>query len=707
MSKLSRLVAYDKADNQISNIFRDMGIAKFAGEGLNPSDQVIKLRRGNARIGEEELYGPPELQVAINHLYANGSDDAAMDFTNSTIKDAYQTSLAVSKAMKTVFNPASYATNYIYGPMNMAGMGMNPFKKFGQGAKFAAAQYEPVAKMMSNADIDEFKDWKELGVFPKGLAFADIQSGLKSGRIGRFAQKIIDPVGRAYSFPDIQNRYITAKNYESQLFKQFPGASPDLVRKEAAVFTNNTSQNYDFVGNGVKSLSRNGLPADQFAVFTFELIRNQYNQGKLIKNMLDGSYAKDLSNKFGVAPNQKAIDSEAYKRIASTVMVYGTTTATAMKTMEFMGVDRKKERALRETVLPDYAEKKPLFVTFDPKTNGVGWMNSSYLFPQQQLIGPFVAGLNGRSVNDAVKFGVSGLVGDVAGTGSFVINAISQAANNYNFETGRPISTSPDNLTSTVERTEFVADSLFKPLLVDEIKKFQTRPVSKTMQRMLGLRFNDTNVDKGFGFRARDLKNNLNAVRSNISSARFRVEEGKMNQQEFDEIYNQSNQSYRDNLQSLNRHVSNLRTIGLDDGKIAGMLRDNGFGSEISLAALDGEVIDAPKIKRDTITDAYDEISTLPRKDLEARIREIAKQDPNKGKSLASRHKQRLVDDRLNIGDKDKLVKALSTSDGTRARYIWKQMQKNQEPDSVLKMFMKKGIATPEVVRDIRILQKK
>jgi hypothetical protein len=150
-----------------------------------------------------------------------------------------------------------------------------------------------------------------------------------------------------------------------------------------------------------------------------------------------------------------------------------------------------------------------------------------------------------------------------------------------------------------------------------------------------------------------------------------------------------------------------LRTIGLDDGKIAGMLRENGFGSEIALAALDGEILDAPRIKRDTITDAYDEISNLPRKDIEARIREIAKQDPNKGKSLASHHKQRLIDDRLNIGDKDKLVKALSTNDGTRARYIFKQMQKSQEPDSVLKMFMKKGIATPEVVRDIRILQKK
>lgn len=706
MSKLSRLVAYDKADNQISNIFRDMRIAKFAGEGVEGL-QPIKLRRGNARIGDQELYGPPELQTAINHLYANGSDDATMDFVGRTFVDAYQTSLAASKAMKTVFNPASYATNYIYGPMNMAGMGMNPFKKFGRGAKFAAAQYEPIAKMMSNVDIDEFKAWKELGVFPKGLAFADIQAGLKSGKIGRFAQKVIDPVGKAYSFADVQNRYITAKNYESQLFKQFPGASPELVRKEAARFTNNTAQNYDFVSNGVKTLSKNGLPADQFAVFTFELIRNQYNQGKLIKNMLDGSYAEEMAKKFGVAPNQKVIQAEAYKRIASMVMVYATTTATAMKTMEFLGINREKERAYRETVLPDYAEKKPLFIKDNPKTGEVGWMNLSYIVPQQQLIGPFIAGLNGRSMNDAVKFGVTGLAEDVAGTGSFVMNTLSQAANNYNFDTGRPISTLPEGITKTKEQAEFAVNNLFTPSFVDFAKKSQTRPVSQTVQKLAGIRFNDTNIDKGFGFRARNLKNNLNAIRSNISSERYKVEDGKINQQEFDEAYNQNNQSYRDNLQALNRHVANLRIIGLTDGKIATMLKDNGFGSEISLAALDGEILDAPKIKHDTITDTYDEFGNIPRKEIEARIREIAKQDPSKGRSLVSHHKQRLIDDKLNIGDKDKLVKALSTSDGTRARYIFKQMQKNQEPDSVLKMFMKKGIATPEVVRDIRILQKK
>jgi hypothetical protein len=706
MSKLSRLVAYDKADNQISNIFRDMGIAKFAGEGVEGL-QPIKLRRGNARIGEEELYGPPELQVAINHLYANNSDNASMDFADNTLKDAYQTFLSASKAMKTVFNPVSYATNYIYGPMNMAGMGMNPFKNINRGAKFAAAQYEPVAKMMSNVDIDEFKSWKELGVFPKGLAFADIQSGLKSGKIGRFAQKAIDPFGKLYSFADIQNRYITARNYESQLFKQFPNASPDLVRKEAARFTNNTSQNYDFVSNGLKTLSRNGIPADQFAVFTFELMRNQYNQGKLIKNMLDGSYAEELSQRFGVTPNEKAIKEEAYKRIASMFIVYGTTTATALKTMEFLGVDREKERAYRETILPEYAEKKPLFIKENKKTGDIGWMNLSYIFPQQQLIGPFVAGMNGRPLTEAVKFGVGGLAEDIRGKGSFVMNSLSQAVNNYNFETGRPISASPDETTQLAERTGFVVESLLTPSFVDFVKKSQTRPALQTAEKLVGLRFNDTNVDKGFGFRARALKENINAVRSNISSARYRVEDGKMNQQEFDNLYNQSNQSYRDNLQSLNRHVSNLRTIGLDDGKIAGMLRENGFGSEIALAALDGEILDAPRIKRDTITDAYDEISNLPRKDIEARIREIAKQDPNKGKSLASHHKQRLIDDRLNIGDKDKLVKALSTNDGTRARYIFKQMQKSQEPDSVLRVFMKKGIATPEVVRDIRILQKK
>ena len=707
MSKLSRLVAYDKADNQISNIFRDMGVGKFAGEGLDPSWQPIKLRRGNARIGDQELYGPPELQTAINHLYANGTDNAAMDFSESVVSDAYRTALSASKAAKTVFNPASYATNYIYGPVNMAGMGMNPFKDFGKGFKFASSQYEGLAKNLSGADLDEFKRKKELGIFPQGLSFADIQSGLKSGKIGRAVQKFIDPFGKAYSLPDLANRYIVTKNYESQLLKQFPNAPYDLVEKEAAVLTNNTSQNYDFVSNGIKTLSRNGIPADQFSVFTFELIRNQYNQGKLIKKMFDGSYAAELSAKFGTPANEKAIRTEAVKRLASLAVVYGTSAMTLQKTMEFMGTDREKERALRETVLPDYAEKKPLFITSDPKTGDVRWMNTSYLIPQQQLLGPFVAGFNNRSFDDAVKYGITGLAEDISGQGSFTVNALMEAANNYSFERKGLISEASDTATNLKERGEYFVENVFTPGFIDFVNKSQTRPLSQTTQKLVGLRFNDTNIDKGFSFRARSLKEKLNSSRSKITSAKFRLEDGKINNQEFDSEYNDNNQRYKKNLQVLGRHVSNLRTIGLDEGKIAGMLTDNGFGSEITLAALDGEVIDAPKFKRDTITDLYDEIAMLPRKEREARIRNTSKEDPELGKKLASRHKQQVIDEVRNVNNKDMVIRRLGIDDGTRARYIWKQMQKNQEPDSVLKMFMKKGIATPEVVRDIRILQKK
>jgi len=707
MSKLSRLVAYDKADNQISNIFRDMGVVKFAGEGLDPSWQPIKLRRGNARIGDQELYGPPELQTAINHLYANGTDNAAMDFSESVVSDAYRTALSASKAAKTVFNPASYATNYIYGPVNMAGMGMNPFKDFGKGFKFASSQYEGLAKNLSGADLDEFKRKKELGIFPQGLSFADIQSGLKSGKIGRAVQKFIDPFGKAYSLPDLANRYIVTKNYESQLLKQFPNAPYDLVEKEAAVLTNNTSQNYDFVSNGIKTLSRNGIPADQFSVFTFELIRNQYNQGKLIKKMFDGSYAAELSAKFGTPANEKAIRTEAVKRLASLAVVYGTSAMTLQKTMEFMGTDREKERALRETVLPDYAEKKPLFITSDPKTGDVRWMNTSYLIPQQQLLGPFVAGFNNRSFDDAVKYGITGLAEDISGQGSFTVNALMEAANNYSFERKGLISEASDTATNLKERGEYFVENVFTPGFIDFVNKSQTRPLSQTTQKLVGLRFNDTNIDKGFSFRARSLKEKLNSSRSKITSAKFRLEDGKINNQEFDSEYNDNNQRYKENLQVLGRHVSNLRTIGLDEGKIAGMLTDNGFGSEITLAALDGEVIDAPKVKRDTITDLYDEIAMLPRKEREARIRNTSKEDPELGKKLASRHKQQVIDEVRNVNNKDMVIRRLGIDDGTRARYIWKQMQKNQEPDSVLKMFMKKGIATPEVVRDIRILQKK
>ena len=59
--------------------------------------------------------------------------------------------------------------------------------------------------------------------------------------------------------------------------------------------------------------------------------------------------------------------------------------------------------------------------------------------------------------------------------------------------------------------------------------------------------------------------------------------------------------------------------------------------------------------------------------------------------------------DALNISEREKIIKSLGISDGARADYIYSQMQQSETPEQVLQNYIRKGVATKEVVRQIKL----
>ena len=57
------------------------------------------------------------------------------------------------------------------------------------------------------------------------------------------------------------------------------------------------------------------------------------------------------------------------------------------------------------------------------------------------------------------------------------------------------------------------------------------------------------------------------------------------------------------------------------------------------------------------------------------------------------------------ITSRDSLIMNLGVSDGTRAGYIYKQSIGLQNPDAYIQGMARKGIVTPEVFRQIKLLQ--
>ena len=720
MSKLSRLVAYDTSDNEIAKALLETGALKTANDPASKGLIEIKLRRGNAKIstpeGEEILYGTPDVQYAINQLYGVDADGKAIDIADTVTKDAWESMVSASKATKVLLNPPAYLVQ-VYGNMhNVMGMAMNPIKGLKTGLKMGAAQFadSPIGKipgfrkLAANIDVpslDQFKRYKEMGLVPQGLQFADMQAGLTGNKIGKATQKFLDPFGKVYSIPDIALRISAYENNLSMLSKAASGASADkalqqIIEKRAADLTNSTYVNYDYINKSVRTLSRKGV-INPFFAFQAEMFRTQYNQGKLALSMINGSFAKSLQDELGVPINDKSLRIEGAKKIAALASLYGAYSYGIDK-FNRNTISSDEERAYRETIAPEWDENRPMALV----KNGdkIQSINSSYIVPHMQMIGPFLSAARGESMQDAFGKFSETFIQDAAGEGSFPFIVAGQALANHSYKTGAPISYDPAMTGKVADISQFFVKELFEPGVMREIEKARTQPISTTVARQAGIRINETTIADGFRFKANRAKQALNGISENVAYQRGKLERNQIGQDEFSARFAEQDNEFKKQEQELIKHTRNLRTLGKTDDEIINMMKDSGIGSSKILNAIEGRSVGISITPKDTTLDKYESLTGRTNREKELEISKMFKSDPVVARKLLDYHKQILKDDILDIKPKDKLVRALPIPE--RARYIFDRMNESESPDGVFMQFYKKGVITSDTARAIELLKK-
>jgi len=709
VSKLARLASYDTADSKIAQMLFDAGLIKVADE-TSQNLVPITLRRGEAHLGDQRLVGSPEVQTALNELYGQKADDLAGDLATVSIKDAWQTGTSLSKAAKVVFNPASYVTNFVGSLFSNATMANNPLKGLKMGVKggfsqFANGPLHSVAGMKTIKDIDYFKELKEVGMMPSSMQFADIQSGLKAGKLGTLTSKIIDPVGKAYSIPDIMARISVYENQKSLLRKAAVGADEKEIHKLAAEMTNNTYMNYDMLNSNLKTLSRNGIPLSQFASFTLELARTQFNQGNIARKMVNGEMAKELSARLGVQVDPNALKKEGVKRILATAAVYGGGAA-AITSFNRDSITPEQEKALRETVIQGWDENAPLLIKMD-KDGKVYTKNATYLVPQMQVIAPFMSAFRGESMGDALSKMAETAGDGVLENGGFMFKGVSQALANYDNEAQRKITTDPTLYGKIVDQAAWASKELFEPGFVREAKKAQENPLAVTAMRMGGIRVNVTTKEKGFGFRLREVQSDLDTVKDQLATARYRDTDktGRLlNKEELGAEYeNILNPLYKSHQEKLIKHVKNMRVLGYDNDAIMKMMAKNKVPNLEALNAIDGIVEDLPIVDRKTISDTYENLIKQPG-DIYNKILDVAKTDKDSAKALANYHKQQTRDKLLNISERDNAIRKLD--DQKQADFIYGEMKRSDSPEALLNQYAKKRVVSQDAYRAILLKMK-
>ena len=694
LTGIAKSVARERTNLILGKELVDAGIASTN----RVDDEMIELvLRGSGKEGSG-LYAYPQVQTALNELYVgNGSEKMDNIFLNG-LQDLYRAGVGLSKGVKVLFNTVAYPVQVYGNTANLLGMGINPFNNASRGLRLALADVPLVSRAMEGLDktpkarkalLDEIEEMSKYGIKNANILESDIRSTLDAGPFSKWLQKGLDPVGKAYQVPDTLGRYVGWKANQNTIRKMFPNASDEVVKKQAAMMINDTYQNYDKLSNVVRTLSRWGV-MPQFASFTSEFARNQYNQGKMIARMIAGNFGEEFSE-LGAA-NVTRMRVEGSKRLASLLGVYGGTYAAIEGVKAASGVDDKKEEALRDVAYAPWDKNRKQLVKLD-KGGRTGWVaNPSYVVPHALGLSALQAGLSGDSEQSVIALMAEEFIGE----GSFVFQSAYQALANRD-ERGELISKEVDKLDQARDRLGFFLTESFRPGFSRELKKLEKARLGKgdlTLKevgaRQLGARINPFDVGEAAMFTIRNTNTLSNEAKSDYNQL---LKFGEPSEAELNQAYDRANKIYSDAFAALSKNNESLITLGYDENERIEIFKNARVSSKRVLEILDNSPSDLPRALKQSTSDIYNEQGdTMQQK--RSNIKKYMRTDPSMGKKLMNMWIREQKNASRGLNQKDTLIRNMDTDE--KVDYL------SRNP-GMINDFRRKGVLSDSVLQALRI----
>ena len=693
LTGISKSVSRAKADQIIGEELINSGVAsRTRGSG----DMVELTFRGTGEKGSG-IYAMPEVQMALNQVYLPEVDNKTNSMVINGLQDLYRAGVAGSKGAKVLLNTIAYPVQAYSNAITLAGQGINPFKGSMRGMEIALSEFGYIQDIRKNpkarrAVLDDIDEMNKYGIKGVSINDSDIRNTLDNGFFSEKLSKLSDPLGKAYSAADTMGRYVGWKSTQKTLKKQFPKAGEDLpaykkamadseiamsqgdeigaqrfiaeaqnvkddvIKAQSAKLINDTYQNYDKLSNFVKTLSRWGV-MPQFASFTAEFARNQYQQGKVIKEMLSGTYG--AADNLGPA-NVRQMQIDGAKKLASLTAVYGSTYGLIEGVKAASGIDSSKEDALRNLVYPDYDKNKDLMVSLD-EDGKTGWTaNMSYISPHALGQSAFKAGMSGEDEDSLVGLVLDEMVGE----GSFVAGAVFRAIENRD-KYGREISNELDGYKNVKDRIEYAITDIFKPGTYREVEKLKgalsgdnNYTKADLAMRQAGWRKNKFDVDK------RTISTIRNSAKAGkAASSEFNFLNKKNNSPEqLNAIWEDSNRLRRDSFDALVTNDESMIALGRTEDDRVKLMKAAGVSGETILDIFDRKYRDLPKTQALSTSDIFSTIEgsySQKRK----QIMEMRKEDRAMGDKLLAKLSREKSADRLNLSAIDNVFLGLDTAE--------------------------------------------
>jgi len=573
-------------------------IKEATDAGYN-KQQLKKINRQAIKVRQpgQAVYVPEEVNEALNQYFATGSQRDGTSMVESVLGKVLSTTTAGAKFVRVPLNAASYPVQFIGNGVMVAGQGMNPFNGWKRGFGIALNEINNKGIAKGKYSLKEINRLKELDLIDQGVVAGDIRDGFKNGVLPKAFSKVTDFFGKAYNVFDTAQRISVFENYKGFLKNNIPKEQFNKLttkQKEdmAAFLTNSTYQNYGRINKNLRSMSRYGI-LNEFAAFNIEQTRTLYNQGRMAKSMLDGSFSDEMEKAYGVTLNKDAMRGEGLKRVAALSGVLTLGSAGVSQLNKMGGVDDDDEEFLRDFGLAKWEEDQSLHIRRDG--NKLSLANMSYQIPSAELTSIVEAGLRGDDFESAAGNIVDSAWGKFGGDLTINLKNIVSAVTNTDLRTGKELINEPDGMRKNLGLVKYYFAENFTPGTVRDLQSLDKRTsVENTLRYTLGYRSRNTTIDEGIGYKLRDLGGSLSNIRSSYAGDTKKMDS-------VEDAYSKNNGVYRRNMEVLVDFANQAKDFGarnpdsgLNEEKIDALMKKAGFNATQRDGAMAGVVTDMP-----------------------------------------------------------------------------------------------------------------
>ena len=585
------------------------------------SDDYVPLRLGGKTEPQrnsqgEILYVTKDIQRALNVATSLDYGIKGADLVDKTFGKLLGTTTGLTKFSAVVLSPLNYPSQFISNTMDMLALGINPLKSFQKGKyEFALNDFNTTSngnKFVSDMfgitkagkpNIARMNRLKELQLMDKGVFASDVAEAIKNGFDLKSLQKFQSRFGKAYNVFDTTQRLIVFDHYKNFIRRQASkesvlrmGRDPEalryaraklgskasdeaireeaseyMVEKLAAEIANSQFSNYGRVSPLFKTLSRYGA-VNEFGSYISEQLRTKYNQFAMAKNLMDGSFAKNIGDRYGLEFNQSALAREGAKKYGNLAMYLGalgtgfTATSNAIN-----GMSKEEQDAYRRSVSAEWNEFNPLLIR-DLGGGKYSEVNTSYQIPATDLMEVANAAMRGDDAEEVVTNAMKAIFSKLQGEGlgqTINLRLITEAFTGRDLRTGDQLSPA-DGFEYVSDMAKRYTYEAFTPSVGKQLaegKFLQDKTVGqKAVETALGLRRNITELEKGAFFKMKSIADDLDTISRDYARSTSRATKGE--RVNLLDQYNNANRLYKDKLNKALVHINDYRTLGASDDLI-------------------------------------------------------------------------------------------------------------------------------------------